>query len=154
MADIETFIANDGLGSRFDLRLAGGALAADHDIKTAVLISLFTDRRAEADDVLPDAAASRRGWWGDALNTRRIGSRLWLLAREKQLREVLNRAREYADEALAWLVEEGVARRVVVTAEIVRTGWLGLAVEVARERSAPARFRYEFAWQGAITVRS
>lgn len=154
MADIETFIFNDTLGSHCDFAMTGGALQADHDIKTAVLISLFTDRRAEADDVLPFESASRRGWWGDALNPRRIGSRLWLLGREKQLREVVIRAREYAEEALAWLVEEDIAKRVVVTAEIVQTGWIGLVVRVERERAMPARFRYEFAWQNASAVRN
>lgn len=154
MADIETFIFNDALGSRCDLQLAGGTLAGDHDIKTAVLISLFTDRRAEADDALPDAAGSRRGWWGDALNARRIGSRLWLLSREKQLREVVSRTQEYAEEALAWLTEEGIARRVVVTAEILQPGWIALTVLVERQRSAPARYRYEFAWQNASAVRN
>lgn len=154
MADIETFIFNDALGIRCGLQLAGGALAADHDIKTAVLISLFTDRRAEADDTLPDAAGSRRGWWGDALNARRIGSRLWLLGREKQLREVVLRALEYAEEALAWLVEEGIAKRVVVTAEIVQPGWIGLSIRVERERAAPASYRYQFAWQNASAIRN
>ncbi|MEW6612713.1 MAG: phage GP46 family protein [Pseudomonadota bacterium] len=152
--DIETFIFNDALGSRCDYQLAGGALAADHDIKTAVLISLFSDRRAEADDPLPDAAGSRRGWWGDALTGRRLGSRLWLLSREKQLREVVNRAREYAEEALAWLVEEGVARRVRVSAEILQPGWIALTVLVERNGTAPARYRYEFAWAGAPAVRN
>ncbi len=146
MDDIETFIFSDALGSRFDMQIDAGALASDHDIKTAVLISLFTDRRAESDDVLPDAAGSRRGWWGDALNSRRIGSRLWLLSREKQLREVVNRAKEYTEEALAWLVEEGVARRVVVSAEMLQQGWIALSVQVDRNNNAPARYRYEFAW--------
>lgn len=154
MADIETFIFNDTLGSSCDFGLTSGALSADHDIKTAVLLSLFSDRRAEQDDVLPDESASRRGWWGDALNARRLGSRLWLLGREKQLREVVVRAREYAEEALAWLVEEGIAKRVVVTAEIVQTGWIGLSIRVERERAAPASYRYQFAWQNASAVRN
>lgn len=154
MADIETFIVNDTLGSRCDFALASGVLQADHDIKTAVLLSLFTDRRAEQDDVLPDESASRRGWWGDALNPRRIGSRLWLLGREKQLREVVIRAREYAEESLAWLVEEGIAKRVIVTAEILQAGWIGLVVRVERERAAPASYRYQFAWHNAGAVRN
>lgn len=154
MADIETFIFNDALGSRCDFALASGTLQADHDIKTAVLLSLFTDRRAEQDDVLPDESASRRGWWGDALNPRRIGSRLWLLSREKQLREVVIRAGEYAEESLAWLIEEGIAKRVIVTAEILQPGWIGLAVRVERERAAPASYRYQFAWQNASAVRN
>lgn len=154
MADIETFIFNDAFGSRCDFGISAGSLKSDHDIKTAVLISLFTDRRAEADDALPDAAASRRGWWGDALSSRRIGSRLWLLSREKQLREVVIRAREYTEEALKWLIEEGIARRVVVSAEIAQPGWVALSIMIERERSAPARYRYEFAWQNATAVRN
>lgn len=143
--DIATFF--DAAAYRGDFAVSGGALSADSDLQTAVLISLFTDRRAEADDALPDAAASRRGWWGDALGNRRIGSRLWLLSREKQLREVVNRAQEYAEEALAWLVEDGIARRVTVHAEIVQTGMIGLAIQIERNQAQPARYRYELAWK-------
>lgn len=132
---------------RGDYVVSAGALLPDAGLQTAVLISLFTDRRAEEDDALPDRSASRRGWWGDALSGRRIGSRLWLLSREKQLREAVNRAREYAREALAWLVEDGVALRVTVEASVVRDGMLGLFVEIERNQSAPARFRFELAWK-------
>lgn len=143
--DIATFF--DAAAYRCDFAMSGGALSADADLETAVLISLFTDRRAEADDLLPDRAASRRGWWGDAFAKRRIGSRLWLLSREKQLREVVSRAKEYAEEALAWLVEDGIARRVAVQAEVVRPGMVGLAVQIERTQAQPERFRYELAWK-------
>ena len=59
-----------------------------------------------------------------------IGSRLWLLSREKQLAGVLERARHYAEEALTWLVEDGVATAVQVTATNPRQGWLVLEVTV------------------------
>lgn len=150
--DIETFADMTNSGLVCDYAVANGSLAADHDIKTAVLISLFTDRRAEDDDALPNPGGSKRGWWADALNTRRIGSRLWLLSREKQLREVVLRAKEYAEEALAWLVEEGVARSVEVTAEIAGPGVLALSVSVSRETAAPARYKFDFAWAGAREV--
>lgn len=138
----------DAANFRGDLTVYAGALQADADLQTAVLISLFTDRRAEPDDQLPDQTASRRGWWGDALSSSgRIGSRLWLLSREKQTRETVNRAREYTEEALAWLVDQGIAKRVTVLAEIVRTGVLGLSIQIERNQAQPARYRYELAWQ-------
>jgi phage gp46-like protein len=152
MADIEFF--TDITGTEFDYQLLNGALAAEHDIKTAVMISLFTDRRADEGDALPDPRGSKRGWWADAMMGRQIGSRLWLLGREKQLNDVVRRAREYAEEALAWLVTEGVARNVQVQAGIARAGVLGLVVEVSRNNTPPARYRFEFAWQGATTVRN
>jgi len=114
----------------FDIALDGLNLATDAGLRTAVILSLFTDRRAEAYDVLPDASGDRRGWWADAYADDRIGSRLWLLAREKQQPQVLARAREYAEQALRWMVDDGLATRVSVTAETVRTGVLGLRIVI------------------------
>ena len=154
MSDIETFIVSTRTDpARCDFNLSGGVLADGHDIKTAVIISLFSDRRAKDDDPLPEPSASRRGWWGDALNPQPIGSRLWLLDREKQQSEVVARAREYAAEALAWLKAEGIADRIDVDASIVSPGMLGLFVSLFRAGSAPARYRFEFAWAGVPTVR-
>lgn len=126
-------------------------LAEDDGLETAVIISLFTDRRAEPDDELP-AGDDRRGWWGDALAEvpgDRIGSRLWLLSREKQLSRVLPKAREYALEALQWLVEDGVALAVDVTAEIAGPGILGLLVEIRRPGAGPVKYRFERFWNTA-----
>lgn len=115
------------------------ALAQDDGFGTAVILSLFTDRRAEADDALPDGADplfGRRGWIGDALTLGaavpgdRIGSRLWLLVREKQVEETLRLAEEYATEALDWMIADGLATEVEITAEWVALGTLGLGVRI------------------------
>jgi len=144
----------DPRAMRVDYALKDGALQSDADLQTAVLISLFTDRLAEPDDVLPEPGALRRGWWGDALTTSgvlggagRIGSRLWLLSREKMLPQTLNRAREYAQEALAWMVSEGVARRVSVQAQVVGVGSLGLSIQIERNQGPLVRYGFELAWQ-------
>jgi phage gp46-like protein len=154
--DIELFW--DPQRVRYDFGFSAGDLATDHDIKTAVIISLFTDRRAQDDDALPDPAMSKRGWWGDAFGAmgtgRQIGSRLWLLSREKQIKEVQSRAREYAVEALKWLVDDGVASNVTVDAQVVQTGMLGLVVVIEREKRPPARYRFEFAWTNINQVRN
>lgn len=126
-------ILYDDRALTFDLTTLGADLATEDGLRAAVLVSLFTDRRAEADDPLPGApnSADRRGWWADAwpeVDGDRIGSRLWLLAREKQTVDVLQRAQVYSEEALAWLIEDGVALAVSVTAEWVATGVLGLHV--------------------------
>jgi phage gp46-like protein len=154
--DIEIFW--DPVLSRGDFAVVNGDLAAEHDIKTAVLVSLFTDRRAEDDDPLPDATASKRGWWGDALGAvgpgARIGSRLWLLSREKQLAEVVARASEYAIESLTWLVDSGAASAVDAKAEIVANGVLGLLISVSRPKSQALQYRFNFAWMNANQVRN
>ncbi|MCW5666468.1 MAG: phage GP46 family protein [Piscinibacter sp.] len=152
MSDLRTWF-RDFAG---DLQVEGAQLDEDDGLETAVVLSLFTDRRANDDDALPDSAGQaereRRGWWGDSyaeVTGDRIGSRLWLLSREKQLASVLERARQYADEALRWLVEDGVAREVTVSAEVVRSGVLGLQVEIVRPRVPVSRFRFETFWKGA-----
>jgi phage gp46-like protein len=131
MIDLQTVWDNEA--QRGDLALKGGALAQDQSLLTAIVISLFTDRRAKDDDELPYDDGDKKGWWGDLVAPvagDQIGSRLWLLWREKALQINLNRAREYAQEALAWLVEDGLADKVEVEAEQPRRGVLGLKISV------------------------
>jgi len=130
----------------YDLTVTGGDLATDEGLETAVLLSLFTDRRAGEADEIPDGTDNRRGWWADAYNSRRHGSRLWLLSREKELESVLRRAKTYAEEALSWLVTDGVAERVEAEAEHVRRGVLRLYVRVFRGDLDALERHYEYVW--------
>lgn len=148
MTDIRTVFIDFDRGA--DLALEQFALAADDGLETAIILSLFTDARASNDDPLPFGESDRRGWWADAfpeVDRDRIGSRLWLLQREKQTQATLNRAREYAEEALAWLIADGVARSVEVASFLVRNGVLGLSVVIQRPDASIARFRYETLWK-------
>lgn len=152
MADIATVWR----GFAGDLVVAGPSLLNDDGLQTAVVHSLFTDRLADVDDVLPSASASRRGWWGDAFAEREgdlLGSRLWLLQREKQTTQVLRRAEEHALEALQWLLDDGIARAVDVQALLLQgdagQGVLGLSVAVTRSTRPVERYRFEAFWKGA-----
>lgn len=132
-----------------DIAVLGGDFVADDGLQTAILISLFSDARAADDDVLPQPGGDRQGWWGDigaTVDGDHLGSRLWLLTREKQLPSVLTRAEAYAREALQWLVDDGVASTVNVVASFLRPGWLGLAIEIGRP-IGPARQRFDYAWR-------
>jgi phage gp46-like protein len=170
MSDLRTALfaplTPGGLPS-FDWSRAGSQLEIDDGLDTAIILSLFSDRRAAEDDVIPDGTDDRRGWWADAypeIDADRIGSRLWLLHREKDTAAVVQRAREYCEEALAWLIEDGVASRVVV-----ETGWvdrvsrsitptktlaseaglLGMGITIVRTGQPVSRFRFEQFWEGA-----
>jgi phage gp46-like protein len=126
--------------------VAGSPLADDDPLIRAVIISLFTWRRANPDDAVD---GSRQGWWGDAtasVTGDRIGSRLWLLGREKMLPETFNRAREYSLESLQWLLDDGVASAVDVVAE--RYGMSGLALVVTVTRAGKTtELRFADVWQ-------
>lgn len=147
--DVRTVFLGFDQGADYALDALG--LTEDDGLETAVVLSLFTDRRAQQDDPLPDGA-DRRGWWADGTGADardRIGSRLWLLWREKQLPAVLVRARQYAEEALAWLVTDGVARRVEVQASNPRRSLLRLDVGIYRPDAPPVRYRFDTFWSAA-----
>src|SRR5512143_214117 len=99
-----------------DLSLIDSDVASDQGLLTAVLLSLFLDRRAEDDDIPPSGdARDRRGWWADEFlepEGDKIGSRLWLLDRSKIVGETTKRADEYAREALAWMLSDRVVSRI------------------------------------------
>ncbi len=118
-----------------------GSIANDGDLRTAVIISLLTNRRADIDDILPEDTGDknsiipedRQGWVGDALPEVAgdlIGSRLWLLSRGKQTEETRQKAIEYAKEALQWLIDDGHALDMRVTAEWVQSELLHLLVQL------------------------
>ena len=109
-----------------DLAFADGDLVLSSTPATAMLISIFSDRRAAADDELPAGVSDlgapsswdeRRGWVGDALDRagRRVGSRLWLLSRAHDDEETRAAAETYVDESLSWSASEyGVAPEIAV----------------------------------------
>lgn len=135
-----------------DIAVAGGDLVTDDGLRTAVILSLFSDARARDDDALPDAGSDRRGWWGDVAASPaddRTGSRLWLLARSKNLPAVLANVRDYVREALAWLIEDGVAASIDIVAETPRRDALALGVTINRPGGAAGR-RFDFVWEATL----
>lgn len=127
----------------------GAQLQASNDLATAVMISLFTDRVALTDDVIPDGTNDPRGWWGDDPSTP-IGSRLWLLSRAKQTTETLARAHDYITEALKWLIDDAVVSRFEITTEWTRAGQLGARVVAFEEGGAVLTMNSSSAWNAAL----
>lgn len=88
-------------------------------LENAVTISLFTDARADADDEIPDGGTDRRGHWADMYldEDESLGSKLWLLKRQKVTQDVINKAKDYCTDALEWLVDDEHLQALNVTAE-------------------------------------
>lgn len=130
----------DDTSATADHSIAGDDFEADDGLETAVLLSLFT--------------GAAGGWWGDAIPDiagDTFGSKLYELDRSKDLPAVLQRAPVLAQEALAWLVEDGVASSVTATAESLPYGdgrsVLALTISINRPTLAPAVYRYAYNWQ-------
>lgn len=144
MTDIATtWIVQSGMG---DWSIADGQLASGDDLATAVLISLFTDGRANDDDVPPDGSDDRRGWWGDLDQDVPIGSRLWLLDRSRLTNDVANEAKAYIAEALQWLLDDKVATKVEVATGIGGRSQLDAVVRITRQDGTVAALKYGWVW--------
>lgn len=132
-----------------DLSMIDSDLASDRGLETAVLLSLFTDRRAQPDDVPPSGDPNdRRGWWADQflpVEGDRFGSRLWLLARSTRTNETARRCEEYVREALAWMIQDRVVASVDVAVATTTTALL-YAATLHRPGRDPLTLRFAHTW--------
>lgn len=134
------------------------SIANKNALESALLISLFTDARAADDDPLPDPESDiRRGWWGDGYpdtDNDQIGSKLWLLSREKQTETTRARAEGYARDALQWLIDDGVVKTLDVTALWLDTGILGIAVVLTKPDYTVENYQFAYAWEQIVNSES
>lgn len=135
-----------------DLAYESGTLKEGDELTTAVYLSLFLDAPARETDPLPKDAP-RGGFWGDAYETEYpgdvTGSRLWTLRRWPLSDAAIPVAIEAIEEALAWMVADGIASKVRGLAEI-RPGFLAIGAEITRPADpAPRLVGYWNAITGA-----
>ncbi len=112
-----------------DLVYQNGVLKTDSGLRTAILISLFSDARE----------GNQRGWWGGE-----IGSKLWTLQNAKRSAETLKKAQEFAQKALSWLIEEKICKKATVSAAYDNYGRLMLSVDLQKH---DGNARFDFLWR-------
>ncbi len=84
-------------------------LLLDDTFRTAILISLLTDRRCEPSEAQDPSDLG--GFWGDSypdVPGDSAGSRLWTLAGRQWNVDTQAAADGYVREALAWMVADGI----------------------------------------------
>lgn len=118
--DIDITPDKDGV---FDISVdpETGDLSLTRGLDTALDVSLFSDARADASQV--QAPQHRRGWLGDVASTvedRKYGSLLWLIQQRRLTTRTVNEVIDYSRGALRWIVEDGLAQSVNVSAQIRR----------------------------------
>lgn len=137
-----------------DWALAEGDLETGQDLETACLVSLFSDLLATPDFTPTDGTTDRRGWWANYYLSSPIGSNLWQLARAKKTRDTLGLAQRWTQNALQWLIDDGLAASVLVNTQWVTPVMLGIAVAITRPNGAETRFMYTWAWDNLAIVAS
>lgn len=143
MTDIKT-VWNTATGTG-DWQEANGDLQSGDDLQTAIYISLFTDRLARSDDDYD--GQDRKGWWGDTDADYPIGSRIWLLRRQRLSTKVATKAASYAKEALQWLIDDGVVESVTITTQIVYPSRLYMDITYAQPARSATTVQYYWVWE-------
>ncbi len=105
-----------------DLQLNNGDLLREDGLTTAILISLFTDARADEDDEIDDKN-DKRGWWGDLVSPTPIGSKLWQFDRSKTTQTTITKFKQAIEDCLQWLIDDDVAEKIDVN--VYRSGTIG-----------------------------
>ena len=123
-----------------------GNVTKGSEVESAVIISIFTDRRADDIDEVLDG--NYKGWWGDTYQQTKIGSRLWTLKRKKATIQTLILAREILEECLQWLVDDGVAKKVEVFNEwsSVNIGRMNMLIKVYKPDGDELEFKFNEKW--------
>jgi phage gp46-like protein len=137
-----------------DIVIENGDLKADNGLETAVLISLFSDRRADIEE-LPKGDTNLKGWWADLISdkiTDLIGSKLWLADRAKMETELLPLLEDYVRDALNWMIEDGIAQSVEVIATQNDSQSATLSVTINKPDGDNIPFK--FIWDGQDLKRS
>lgn len=141
--DLRLVKNEDGL---FDLAVMDGDFEAVNGFDTAILVSLFTDSRAQSFQV--ESAEYRRGWVGNVLTSgigRSLGSLLWVYQQSRLTQDIINQIQIEAENCLGWLVEDGEAKSVIAT--VTRENSRGIFILIDIVTTDGVNQKYKVLWR-------
>lgn len=95
-----------------------GDLEKDYGFGTTIALSIFGRRRATAAEV--PTPENRGGWIGNILSDVagfEAGSKGWLLKQSRMTANTHTSMKNYHQEALEWMKEDGLAKNINITAQ-------------------------------------
>lgn len=104
----------------WDISFTNGDYTTTDKLDTAVLMSLYMDKRATRSEV-PNPQL-RRGWWGNKVGdypNYDIGSKFWLLQQARLTQETINLLKTYSYDCLKWLIDDGYVDIIDTNVEII-----------------------------------
>jgi phage gp46-like protein len=129
----------DATEALYDFQIdENGDIKTEDQLETAILVSLFSDRRADPAQV--PKPQLRRGWIGDLESPGDpIGSTLWLLEQRRLTASVALEATDAADVALAWFKDDNIAISVG-TRGFIEVDAMRLAIDMTKPNSRSESF--------------
>lgn len=121
--------------SEFDL-LFNGDLLTDSSLKTAIIISLFTNAKVDG----------QQGWWGDDYREEDeepiAASKLWTLMGKPPTPDNVRKGKRYAKETLQWLIDDNRLKSISIEAEHQQQGLDMLALHIIATSPNDQQFEY------------
>ena len=135
---------------------AGGLVAAN-PLRTAVLLLLFTDARADTSELRFEHRGDRRGWVGDGFDVDRtrgeapLGSKLWLYRRHELDDDTGRQVAAEARRALEPLIGQHAVVRIDVDFEVDKArGQIRLSVKLyGRDGREAYADKFDLLWRRA-----
>ncbi|MGL4225418.1 MAG: phage GP46 family protein [Vibrio sp.] len=100
--------------SKFNLNAVTAPISSKEGIAHAVLQSIYNHAESTQNDRARMGKDDRGGNWSDEFISM-VGSRDWTLRREKTTQQTISLAKQFYQDALAWLVVDGYAKSVEVS---------------------------------------
>lgn len=144
--------------------LGDGTLDDTQALATAIIVALGTDRLADDSDLMPDPDdTDRRGWWGDydaeeIWDGWPIGSRLWLLQRDKitgsgaQRGPTTVRIEHYIYEAIQPFLDRRIGSQMFVETTRHGDSRIDALVRIYRGPTLEIELRYAVLWEGIVAA--
>lgn len=117
-----------------------------NELKDAVIISLFTDRRANVGDLAE--GDYQYGWWADTFNDTQIGSRLYLLKREKITETLIPKIDSIVKECLKWLIDDKIVSEIVINTIRTDVYTIQTTIKLIQNNQSALELDYTNIWEG------
>ena len=113
---------------------ASGDIETDQTLDTAIIMSIFEEARASANEV--PASNKRRGWLGNETTPAfEQGSKSWEFEQERVTGSILAELGVVINNSLQKLVDEGIAVSVKTNTPFLRNGIVVVSVDIGRDGS-------------------
>ena len=144
MSDLALTRRADG---QFDLSFENGDLQLGESLESAVVISIGSDARVAEKKFEKELRDD--GWWGEpTIDGDKWGSLLHTLFKRKNDSNTLLLTRQYVEDSLKWLVEDGVVKSIDVDVKKNESGENILITLSNGSGSQDSRF--EFLWNEVL----
>lgn len=147
MSDLALKLTADG---NYDLDFDGHDLVLSDSLQNAVVMSLMEYDR-EAKPKSAEIGNVFGGWWGNALESYNIGSKVWLCLSKGISETAIRDACDAIRESLKWMLDDGVATSVEASGKrnVADYYRVDFSIEIKRPDGTVEPYQWQLNWRAS-----